>query len=159
MITCTFENGNQNSLRHVTANAMVVKDGNILLAKRSEGLLEAGKWALLGGYVNRDEATREAVIREAKEESGWDVTNPRLFRVVDDPNRRHEDRQNIEFVYIVDAVEKTGESDWESEDVRWFPLDNLPKSDQMAFDHGEDIALYKKYLEEPFSLPFVGYFE
>ena len=156
MINCTFENGNKASLRHVTANAMVIKDGKILLAKRSEGLLEAGKWALLGGYVERDETTAEGAVREAKEESGWDVTNPRLFRVIDNPNRPHEDRQNVEFVYIVDAVEKTGEHDWESEEVKWFSLNDLPLPNEFAFDHGEDVALYKKYLAEPFSLPLTG---
>lgn len=156
MITCTFENGNQNSLRHVTANAMVLSDGKILLCKRSEGLSEAGKWGLLGGYMNRDETTAECAVREAKEESGWDVINLRLFRIIDNPNRPHEDRQSVEFVYIADAVNKTGEPDWESRELRWFSLEELPPADQLAFDHGDDIALYKQYLEEPFSLPLVS---
>lgn len=156
MITCTFENGNQNSLRHVTANALVVKDGKVLLAKRSEGLSEAGKWCLLGGFMNRDETTAECVVREVKEESGWDVENPRLFRVIDSPHRPHEDRQNVEFVYIVDPTKKTGEPDWESKELRWFAFNELPAADQIAFDHGEDIELYKQYLEKPFVLPFIS---
>lgn len=158
MITCTFENGNQNSLRHVTANALVLKEGKILLCKRSEGLSEAGKWGLLGGYMNRDETTAECAVREAKEESGWDVVNPELFRIVDNPNRPHEDRQSVEFVYITEAVEKTGEPDWESKELQWFSLDELPADEEIAFDHGEDIALYKRYLEQPFTLPFFGPF-
>ena len=117
-----------------------------MLAKRSEGLLEAGKWGLLGGYVNRDETTMQTAVRETKEESGWDVTSLRLLRVKDNPDRPHEDRQNIEFVYVADAVEKTGEPDWESEEVKWFSFDNLPEPDQIAFDHGEDIELYKQSL-------------
>jgi 8-oxo-dGTP diphosphatase len=145
MITCTFENGNQNSLRHVTANAMVIKDGKILLARRSEGLLEAGKWGLLGGYMNRDETTAECAVREAKEESGWD-----------NPERPHEDRQNVEFVYFADVVAKTGEPDSESTEIRWFALNDLPVADEIAFDHGEDIELYKWYMQKPFDLPFIG---
>jgi len=156
MITCTFENGNQNSLRHVTANAMVIKDGKILLTRRSEGLLEAGKWGLLGGYMERDETTATCAVREAKEESGWDIENPRLFRIVDNPARPHEDRQNVEFVYITDAVGKTGEPDWESKELRWFALNDLPADDELAFDHGEDIELYKQYLEKPFTLPLLN---
>lgn len=159
MITCMFENGNQGNLRHVTANAMVVKDGKILLAKRSEGLSEAGKWCLLGGYINRDETVAEGVVREAKEESGRDVTSPRLFRIVDNPDRPHEDKQNIEFVYIVDAKEKTSEPDNESTEQRWFALDALPPASEIAFDHGEDIGLYRTYLEEPFPLPLIGHLE
>jgi 8-oxo-dGTP diphosphatase len=156
MITCTFENGNQNSLRHVTVGCLVMKDDQILLAKRAEGLLEAGKWCLLGGYANRDETTEETGIRESMEESGWEVNNLRLLRINDNPNRPHEDRQNIDFIYIADAVEETGEKDWESDEVRWFPLDNLPPSDEIAFDHEDSIRLYQRYLNENFPLPYLG---
>jgi ADP-ribose pyrophosphatase YjhB (NUDIX family) len=156
MITCTFENGNQNSLRHVTVGCLVIKDGKILLGKRSEGLLEAGKWCLLGGYVNRDETTAEAGIREAREESGWLIENLQILRINDNPVRPHEDRQNVDFIYIADAIEKVGEKDWESEEVVWYPLDALPADDQIAFDHLDSINLYKRYLEAPFSLPVVG---
>lgn len=84
------------------------------------------------------------------------MINPKLFRIVDTPNRPHEDRQSVEFVYIAEALEKTGESDWESKELRWFALDELPTDDEIAFDHGDDIALYKCYLERPFPLPFFG---
>jgi 8-oxo-dGTP diphosphatase len=156
MITCTFENGNQNSLRHVTVGCLVIKDGQILLAKRAEGLLEAGKWCLLGGYADRDETTEETGIRESMEESGWKVENMRLLRINDNPNRPHEDRQNIDFIYIADAVEKTGEPDWESAEVKWFALDSLPASDAIAFDHEDSIQLYKRYLAEKFPLPYLA---
>ena len=56
MITCTFENGNVASpgLRHVTVNAIVIKDNQVLMGLRApvKGLtmLESRKWALLGGF-------------------------------------------------------------------------------------------------------------
>lgn len=156
MITCTFENGNQNSLRHVTVGCLVVKEDKILLAKRSEGLVEAGKWCLLGGYVNRDETISEAGIRESLEESGWSVGNLRLLRVNDSPARPRQDHQNVDFIYIADAVGKVGEPDWESQALRWFPLSKLPTAAQIAFDHSESIELYKKYLRTPFPLPVLG---
>jgi 8-oxo-dGTP diphosphatase len=156
MITCTFENGNQNSLRHVTVGCLVMKDGKILLGKRAQGLLEAGKWCLLGGYANRDETMLETGIRETMEESGWVVRNLQLLRINDNPDRPHEDRQNVDFIYIADAVEKTGEKDWESEEVKWFPLDALPSDDQIAFDHLDSIKLYRQYLDVPFPLPIMG---
>jgi 8-oxo-dGTP diphosphatase len=156
MITCTFENGSQNSLRHVTVGCLVIKDGSILLAKRAEGLLEAGRWCLLGGYADRNETTIDTGIRESMEESGWVVDNLRLLRINDNPNRPHEDRQNIDFIYIADAIEKTGEKDWESEEIRWFPLDSLPPEDEIAFDHLDSIRLYNKYLTELFQIPKLG---
>lgn len=156
MITSTFEDGNQNSLRHLTVNCILTKDDKILLGKRSKGLLEAGKWCLLGGFTNRDETTAQACAREVLEESGWTVANLRLFRINDNPNRPHEDRQNVDFIYIANAVEKVGEKDWESEDLQWFNLNNLPQEDEIAFDHSDSIGLYKKYLESDFALPFTG---
>lgn len=156
MISCTFEDGNQSSLRHVTVGCLVIKEGSILLAKRSQGLLEAGKWCLLGGFVDRDETTSEAGIRETLEESGWRIGNLVLLRINDNPNRPHEDRQNIDFIYIADALEGVGDTDWESEEVRWFPLDSLPPKDQIAFDHADSIELYKRYIISSFALPVLG---
>jgi 8-oxo-dGTP diphosphatase len=156
MIQCTFENGNQNSLRHVTVGCLVVQDGKILLAKRSPKLLEGGKWCFLGGYVNRDETTAQAGIRETMEESGWEAADLKLFRINDNPNRPHEDRQNVDILYLATAVKKTGEKDWESDDVQWFALDDLPPADQIAFDHLSTIELYKKYLKTPFPIPVLG---
>lgn len=44
-------------MRHATVGCIVIKDNEILLAKRAQGLLEAGKWCFVGGYVDRDETT------------------------------------------------------------------------------------------------------
>lgn len=156
MLTCTFENGNQNSLRHVTVGCLVIKDNQILLAKRAEGLLEAGKWCLLGGYMERGETAEQAAIRETLEESGWTIANLRLFRINDNPNRPHEDRANVDFLYIADAVNDTGSHDWESTELKWFPLGDLPPEETVAFDHIDTIKLYKAYLQQPFALPKLG---
>jgi 8-oxo-dGTP diphosphatase len=156
MITCEFENGNKASLRHVTVGCLAMKDGKILLARRAEGLLEAGKWALLGGFCDRDETTEETGVRECMEESGWIVNNARILRINDNPNRPHEDRQNIDFIYIVDAVEEKGKPDWETAELKWYDLDDLPADEEIAFDHLDAIDLYKKYLKFPFPLPVIG---
>jgi ADP-ribose pyrophosphatase YjhB (NUDIX family) len=153
MITCTFEDNGHGKLRHATVDCIVVKDGQILLAKRSEKLVEGGKWCIPGGYVERNETTTEAAAREVLEETGWQVSNIRLLCVNDSPNRTGDDRQNIGFVYIGDAAKQTGSKDWESTEVQWFPLATLPAPEQIAFDHGDYIKLYKQYLEKPFALP------
>lgn len=154
MVTCTFENGNQNNLRHVTVVCLMVKDDKLLLAKRAEGLVEAGKWGPVGGYMEFNETTQSAAKREALEESGWEITNLRLLRINDNPAR--EERQNVDFIYIADAVKEVGGHDWESAEVKWFPLDELPPQDQIAFDHIENIELYKKHLQSPIQLPVLG---
>ena len=161
MITCTFEDKGTGLLRHVTTNAIVVRDGQVLLAKRGtyhggKPLLEAGKWALIGGFLSRDESIEEALRREVMEESGWIIENLRLFHIKDNPDRTGEDRQNIEFVYIADVVKQTGTYDEEVSALTWFPLDALPDRDMMAFDHGDDLQQFIAFNQSPFPLPFMG---
>jgi ADP-ribose pyrophosphatase YjhB (NUDIX family) len=156
MITCAFEDGNAARLRHVTVDCIVVQDGQVLLGKRAAKLLEGGKWGLLGGYMERDETCAEAAAREVTEESGWEITDLKLLRIKDYPERPREDRQNISFVYVAKAVRQTGRPDWETAELQWFSLAELPPKDQVAFDHYDDILLYKNYLEQPFSLPALG---
>ncbi|HSX00399.1 MAG TPA: NUDIX hydrolase [Patescibacteria group bacterium] len=157
MITCTFEDGNQASLRHVTVGCVVIKEDKILLTKRSANVsLEAGKWCLPGGYVQRDETTAQAAHRETLEESGWEVGDMTLLRLNDNPNRPQEDRQNIDIIYVCSAGRRVGEKDWETEEVQWFKLSKLPPKDKIAFDHLDSIELYKRYLKQAFALPIIG---
>lgn len=146
MIKCTFENGKKGSLRHAVIDALVLNDkGEVLLVKRSKGkLLEGGKWALVGGFIERDETLEEAVVREVREETGWDVKDIQLLRITDDPNRPNEDRQNIVFVYVCQVVKKMGEADQESTEQRWFRLNEVPAREDFAFDHFGDIEFYLK---------------
>lgn len=129
-------------LRHVTVDCLVLKEGKILLAKRSGRLLEGNKWCLIGGFVERGENLAQAAEREVMEETGWKITNLKLLRIKDSPNRPKEDRQNISFVYVCDAVEKTGQKDNESETVEWFDFNKLPNKEDFAFDHFDDIEFY-----------------
>ena len=58
------------------AVAVIVNDDNkILLLKRSEikGIWMPGKWALVGGMIEKGETPQKAVEREIKEEIGLDI--------------------------------------------------------------------------------------
>jgi len=157
MITCSFENGDKTSLRHLTVNAIVIKNDQILLGKRGtfngKPILESGKWGLLGGFFGRDEKLISAVKREVMEKSGWEIDNLKLFRINDNPNRPMEDRQNVDIIFIANAVKQIGKSDEEVSRLQWFDLDKIP---EMVFDRGDNIELYKKYLRENFPLPVLG---
>lgn len=157
MITCKFEDGGSAFLRHVTVNTMVIKDGKILLGLRGtlngKPIDESGKWGLLGGFFNHKENLKTAATREVMEESGWEINNLKFFRINDNPNRPHEDRQNVDMIFVADAVKQTGKSDEEVTRLQWFDLDKIP---EMAFDHGDSVELYKRYLKEKFSLPIFG---
>jgi len=162
MITCYFENNikAEGGLRHVTVSTLVIKEGKILLGKRGtirgEKLSEWGKWGLLGGYFDRDETIVEAARREILEEGGCEITNLLLFKINDSPLRPKEDKQNVDFIFIADFLRQVSHHDEEVTQLKWFSLDALPKPDEIAFDHGENIMLYKGYLKTQHPLPIFG---
>lgn len=153
MITCTFEKGFTAKLRHVVVHAIIEMDGKLLLEKRTGDLLESGKWSLPAGFLDRDETAGEGIVREVKEETGWDCEVISLFRINSNPNRPHEDRQNIAIEFLLRPIKKTGEPDHESSKVEWIPIDKLIPLSDFAFDHGETIGLYLTYRNTPFPLP------
>ena len=155
MIHCTFEEGNAAELRHVTVACLVVKDGQTLLTRRNQRLVEGGKWCLPGGYMDRDETTIETAKREVREETGWEVDSLQLLCINDNPKRPGTDRRDIDFIYFANAVTDSGVRDDEVEEQAWFPLTKLPEPAEMAFDHLDHIRLYTNYLREPFTLPIV----
>ncbi|OIN89821.1 hypothetical protein AUJ59_00645 [Candidatus Beckwithbacteria bacterium CG1_02_47_37] len=151
MISCIFE-GQTNivHLRHVVVDALVVKDGQILLVKRGPGsYLEIGKWAMPGGYLEMDETAEQAIVREVKEETGYDCSVVKLFRLNDNPRRPKENnRQSVALIYLMKPLKKSGIHDHEISEVKWFDLNNLPPVETMAFDHLETIEKYKANLDK-----------
>ena len=155
MINCAFENGDKASLRHAIIDALVLQDDSILLVKRTGKLLEGGKWALVGGFVDRDENLYHTVEREIREETGYTVKDITFLCVRHNPDRPHEDRQNIAFVFFCTAGEKKGDFDWEVDDINWFAFDKLPKSEEIAFDHMKNIELYQRYRKGEVTIPIL----
>lgn len=155
MITCTFEKGYLASLRHVVVHAIVEQDGKLLLEKRAGDILETGKWSLPAGFLERDETAAEGILRELKEETGWEGEMVSLFRINTNPHRPHEDRQNVSLDFIVRPTSRIGEGDHESSKVEWIAFDTLLPFDAFAFDHGETIRLYVEYRKHPFAIPLI----
>lgn len=159
MITCYFENGNEANLRHVCVDALIIRRGKILLVKRSKGAAKyPNKYALPGGFLDRDENTKEGVLREVLEETGYKGKAEKLFEIIDKPNRCDDTRQNVGFVYVVSVFGKRGKEDKkETAEVAWFDLNKLPEN--IGFDHLEIIKLYLKMKRashvSPLQLPII----
>jgi ADP-ribose pyrophosphatase YjhB (NUDIX family) len=70
-----------NSLVVATSAVVVNGDGRILMQRRAD----SGNWALPGGGMEMEESLTESVIREVKEESGYDVEVTGLVGTYTDP--------------------------------------------------------------------------
>ena len=159
MISCTFENRNKavKGLRHVTVGAIVInQDKKVLLVKRATNMHNGGKYAFPGGFLDRDENTAEGTLRELKEETGYDGEILSLFRINDSPNRSKEDRQNVDFIYLVKIVGGSENENKEVEKIFWISKENLPEDEEFAFYHRESVLKCFAYLANSFSLPIIG---
>jgi mutator protein MutT len=158
MITCTFESGKQGHLRHSVVDAVLLNHDHsqIFIIRRALHLVNGGKLALPGGYIDRDETCEEAILREVREETGYKAKVINLLRIIDNPDRHNDPRQNIAFIFICEAIEKIGEHDDEISESMWCKLDALPKAKEFAFDHFDIIQSYLEYTKHPRNLPIIG---
>jgi ADP-ribose pyrophosphatase YjhB (NUDIX family) len=112
----------------VGGSAVVVDDeGRILLQRRSD----SGNWALLGGTMDIGETFAQGVVREVKEETGFDVRIERIVGIYSDPGHvfAYDDGEvRQEFNICLAATIVGGELavSSESTDVRFFRVDELP---------------------------------
>ena len=95
----------------------------ILLLHREDkpGIGSPNKWSFVGGVVEIGEAPEEAIVRETKEEIGYDVKELLLFRVYNDPEIQR-------YVYIGKIDKKLSELRLtEGDNMGFFTIKNALK--------------------------------
>ncbi len=118
------------------AYAVVVRDDQVLLALWDEPEISILMWALPGGGVELDESPEEGVIREVREETGYDVELTGLLGVhtsVVPPEKRFvpvgdRPQKHVQVVYAarVTGGELTHEVGGSTSEARWIPLAEVP---------------------------------
>jgi 8-oxo-dGTP diphosphatase len=128
----------------VTADCVVLKTDettgglSVLLIQRAKEPF-AGRWALPGGFVNKDEPLSSAARRELREETGLRVTKLKQIGAFGDPGRDPRG-WTVSVVYVAELP--TGKHRIKAADdaktVNWFPVSALPR---LAFDHAKILKL------------------
>ena len=125
-----------------TADIIIEVEGTegIVLIKRKN---PPHGWAIPGGFVDYGEALEETAVREAKEETGLDVTLVSQFHTYSDPLRdpRHHTITTV-FVARASGIPKGGD---DAKEARIFTEDALPKP--LAFDHELILSDYFRWKE------------
>jgi 8-oxo-dGTP diphosphatase len=110
------------------AAVILPQSGEVLLVKRKYAPRE-GQWSLPAGFVEYDEDSQQAAVREAKEETGLEISIQRLFNVYgacDDP-RSHV----VLVVYVGQITGGALVAGDDAIDATFFPLNALPE--EIAF--------------------------
>ena len=130
-----------------TVDAVIDVGAGVVLIKRKN---PPHGWALPGGFVDEGERVEAAAVREAREETGLDVTLLDLLYVYSDPQRDTR-MHTISIVFTARAEGQPRAAD-DAADVQVVPhaslvqmlsaeqprLDGLP----LAFDHAEILRDY-----------------
>jgi 8-oxo-dGTP diphosphatase len=118
---------------YLAIDAVVIKNKKILLMKRRNEPFK-DYWAIPGGFVERGETLKEAVKREALEETGLEVSPKKIIGVYDDPKR---DSRGHVIALAFLCTPKGGKlrpQPEEVSDVKFFSVQEIRKL-KIAFDH------------------------
>ncbi|URM31581.1 NUDIX hydrolase [Cytobacillus firmus] len=118
------------------------KELKMMLIRRSEldqegnPNMEAGKWALPGGFVRPGESALQAAERKLSEETGVEGLKIKHFGVYDSPGRDQRGWiiSNAHYVIANEADLRTRKTTYDASEVKLFTLEEALEL-ELAFDH------------------------
>ncbi len=117
-----------------TVDIIIAFGGGIILIERKN---PPHGWALPGGFVDYGETLEQAAMREAKEETGLELSDLRQFHAYSDP-KRDSRLHTITTVYSATGLGELQAGD-DAALAKIFSSNELPP---LAFDHGQILADY-----------------
>ena len=119
-----------------TVDIIIQRQNNIVLIERKN---PPYGWALPGGFVDYGESLEQAATREAKEETGLELSDLHQFHAYSDPDRdpRH---HTISVVFSATGIGVLCAGD-DALNARWFSLEALPSP--LCFDHEKILNDYR----------------
>jgi ADP-ribose pyrophosphatase YjhB (NUDIX family) len=116
----------------LAAAVVIARDGRILLGRRGPGTREPGKWSFPAGFVERGERVEDAAAREAREETGLDITVGPLLGLFSETGDAV-----VLAVYLAEAGDGAERAGDDLTELGWFAPDALP---ELAFPHDTRIV-------------------
>ena len=109
----------------IEVRGAVVRGDEILLVRERED----GGWTLPGGWADVGESPSAMVVREVKEESGYDVMPRKLAAILDRNKHPHPPQPThaYKLFFLCDLVGGEATPSFETPEVAFFRLDALPK--------------------------------
>ena len=114
----------------LTVDGVILKDGAVLLIKRKNEPFK-GEWAIPGGFVEYNEKTEDAAVREVFEETGLKTKVVDLLGVYSDPDRDPRGH-TVSIIYLMDVSGGSLCGGDDALDAKFFEISSLPI---LAFEH------------------------
>ena len=113
----------------VGVGIVIWRDDKVLLVKRKNPP-RAGEWGLPGGKQKLGETIMQAAVREAREETGLDITPLGIITAIDAITR--DKAKKIEFHYTIidvaaESLEGKPAAKTDALEVRWAKLEEVEK--------------------------------
>lgn len=124
--------------------------GRLLMVRE---VADNGRWTLPGGWADVNLSAAENVVKEVREESGYEVRVRKLAAAWDRTRQGHPDRvfSCCKLFFICDVVGGAAATGPETSEVQWFAEDGLPGDLSLSrvlpgqlrrmFEHARDAAL------------------
>ena len=111
----------------VDVRGFILRENHVLLVREN---LDGGRWTLPGGWADVNESPSFAVVREVREESGYEVEVARLLAVLDREKQGHPPPYPYHIYKMFFHCRITGgtaTANLESSESGFFPIDALPE--------------------------------
>ena len=120
-------------MRHsniIAAYLILMRDGKVLLLKRSNTGYHDGEYSLIAGHVEKGESFSDAILREAKEEVNISI-EPQNLTVSHVMHRKSVDdlseRVDVYFVAKKYRGEVSNAEPGKCAEIQWFDVSELPE--------------------------------
>jgi len=109
-----------------SAGGVAIRNEKVLLVKRNREPYK-GTWMYPAGFLQYGEHPDEALVREFKEETGYEVSKFKLTDVLQSEDDYREPG-HLTFNYLVEIKGKSKNGDHEeNSEMKWFDLNHLPE--------------------------------
>lgn len=122
--------------REFVATVYIVKDEKVLLTLNEK----VNKWVPIGGHVEENELPHETVIRESKEETGFDIelieasklgNISQNFSINLDAIKPDHEHINLSYIGKIISGEQIGEFTDDNTELKWFSIEELEKESEI----------------------------
>ena len=112
---------------HYTSTALIVRDGRVLLGKRTSQVRFAGMWDAFGGHREEGETPAHTLVRELFEELSIRVTAARFLHEYEDKDPTSKERYHHHLYLVTDWRGLPRIANDEHSEIRWFSATELAR--------------------------------